>query len=67
METRPIDLKAEQQATLQRPRYPYTLVARVFYTGMDLFAGRATTLSKAKLLEIFAGVPYRAGDSATIA
>ena len=60
METRPPDLKAEQQATLQRARYPYTLLAQVFYFCMDLFAGKETTLSKAKLLEIFAGVPYRA-------
>ena len=62
METRPPDLKAEQQATLQRARYPYTFLAQVFYYGMDLFAGKATTLSKAKLLEIFAGVPYRAWE-----
>jgi len=53
------DLKAEQQATLRRKPYAYSLLARVFVAGMDLFAGKTTTLSKAKLLEIFAGVPYR--------
>lgn len=56
------DLKAEQKASLQRPRYPYALLPRVFYASMDLFAGKTTTLSKAKLLEMFAGVPYRAWE-----
>jgi ubiquinol oxidase len=62
METRTPDLEVEQQASLHRDRYPYTLLAQAFYYGMDLFAGKATTLSKAKLLEIFAGVPYRAWE-----
>ena len=56
------DLKAEQQASLHRPRYPYALLPKIFYVSMDLFAGKATTLSKAKLLEMFAGVPYRAWE-----
>ncbi|MCU0520616.1 MAG: hypothetical protein MUF84_07990 [Anaerolineae bacterium] len=56
------DLRTEQRASLQRPRYPYALLPRVFYASMDLFAGKATTLSKMKLLEMLAGVPYRAWE-----
>jgi len=54
-----VDLKYEQQATLTRPRYPYTVAPRIFFWGMDVFAGRATTLSKTKLLEMLASIPYR--------
>jgi len=53
------DLKREQQATLARPRYPYSTAARFFFWSMDVFAGRKTTLSKTKLLEMLASVPYR--------
>ena len=54
-----LDLKREQQASLARPRYPYSLAARFFFWSMDVFAGRKTTLSKTKLLEMLASVPYR--------
>ncbi len=57
-----VDLRAEQRASLHRPRYPYGLLPRLFYVSMDIFAGKTTTLSKAKLLEMFAGVPYRAWE-----
>jgi hypothetical protein len=57
-----IDLKKEQQATLARPRYPYSEVARLFFRSMDLLVGRETTLSKAKLIEMLAGIPYRAWE-----
>jgi ubiquinol oxidase len=54
-----LDLKREQQASLARPRYPYAVVARLFFWSMDVFAGRKTTLSKTKLLEMLASIPYR--------
>lgn len=53
------NLKREQQATLARPRYPYSAAARFFFWSMDAFAGRKITLSKTKLLEMLASVPYR--------
>ena len=57
-----IDLKKEQQATLARPHYRYSLAARFFFLTMDLVTGRRTTLSKAKMIELLAGVPYRAWE-----
>ncbi len=63
MEQASIDLKREQQATLARPRYPYSRVARGFFQSMDLLTGGRTTLSKAKLIEALAGVPYRAWEN----
>jgi len=57
-ETKP-DLKREQQASLARPRYAYSLAARFFFLSMDLMTGRKTTLPKVKLLELLAGIPYR--------
>ncbi len=54
-----IDLKLEQQASMARPRYKYSLAARFFFGAMDLVAGSHTTLAKAKLIEMLAGIPYR--------
>lgn len=59
MEKTKPDLKREQQASLARPRYPYSLPARFFFLAMDLMTGRKTTLAKVKLLELLAGIPYR--------
>jgi hypothetical protein len=59
MEQSNIDLKREQQASMARPRYRYSWAARFFFLSMDLVTGRKTTLAKAKLLEILAGIPYR--------
>ena len=52
-----IDLKREQRATLDRPRYRYSFVARLFFAKMDILAGRRTTLAKAKLIEMLASIP----------
>ena len=59
----PIDLRREQQATLGRPRLRYSAAARLFFAMMDLVTGRRTTLAKAKLVEILAGIPYRAWET----
>ena len=53
------DLKQEQHNTLNTPRYNYSLMARMFFAGMDIMAGKKDDLSKAKLLEILASIPYR--------
>lgn len=57
-----IDLRKEQQASLARPRYKYSLAARFFFVSMDLATGRKTTLAKTVLLEILASIPYRAWE-----
>lgn len=57
-----IDLKKEQQASLQRPRCKYSLAARLFFLSMDLITGKKTTLAKAKLIEMLASIPYRAWE-----
>ncbi|MCX6363534.1 MAG: hypothetical protein NTW58_05085 [Actinobacteria bacterium] len=62
MEQMQIDLKREQQAARERPRYPYSVVARVFFGSMDMLVGKETTLAKAKLVEILAPVPYHAWE-----
>jgi ubiquinol oxidase len=54
-----LDLKREQQASMARPGYKYSLSARFFFLAMDLVTGRKTTLAKAKLLEMLASIPYR--------
>jgi ubiquinol oxidase len=63
MEKINIDLKKEQQASMARPRYKYSAIARFFFLSMDLVTGRKVTLAKAKLLEILACIPYRAWES----
>jgi len=59
MESTAIDLKQEQKASLVRPRYPYSVLARLFFWSMDVLTGRTITLSKTKLLELLASIPYR--------
>jgi hypothetical protein len=58
-----IDLIKEQQASMARPRYKYSAIARFFFLSMDLVTGRKVTLAKAKLLETLACIPYRAWES----
>ena len=55
----PIDLKAEQQGSLSREHYRYSVTSKFFFWAMDLVAGKKLTLGKAKLLEMLASVPYR--------
>ena len=57
-----IDLKKEQQASLARPRYRYSMAARFFFASMDLLSGKKTTLSKTLLIELLASIPYRAWE-----
>ncbi len=55
-------LKREQESTLAAPRMRYGLLARVLFRGMDLVYGRERTLSKFKVLELVARVPYQAWE-----
>ncbi len=57
-----IDLKAEQQASLERPRCKYSLAAKFFFATMDLVTGRGINLPKTLLIELLASIPYRAWE-----
>jgi len=57
-----MDLKTEQQASLERPRCKYSLAAKFFFTTMDLVTGRGINLPKTLLIELLASIPYRAWE-----
>jgi len=57
-----IDLKAEQQASLNRPRCSYTPAAKFFFASMDLVTGKGVNLPKTLLIELLASIPYRAWE-----
>ena len=57
-------LRREQERTLAAPRMRDRLLARVLFRGMDLVYGRPWTLSKFKVLELIARVPYQAWEQA---
>lgn len=56
-------LRAEQVVTLETPRRSYGVLARMLFATMDLVYGRARTLSKFKVLEVVARVPYQAWEN----
>ncbi len=58
-------LRAEQQRTLDTPRRRYSLAAKALFVVMDLLYGRARTLSKFRVLEIVARVPYQTWETVT--
>ena len=58
------DLKREQERTLARPRLRYGVLAQLLFFSFDLLYGRKRTLSKFKMLEVVAQVPYRAWEHA---
>jgi hypothetical protein len=55
-------LRREQARTLAAPRMRYSVLARALFVGMDLFYGRRRTISKFKVLELIARVPYQAWE-----
>jgi ubiquinol oxidase len=59
----PERLKQEQQKTLETPRMRYGVLARLLFGTMDLLYGRKKTLSKFKVLEVIARVPYQAWEN----
>jgi hypothetical protein len=58
-------LRAEQCRTLDTPRRHYSLAARLLFVSMDLLYGRKRSLSKFRVLEIVARVPYQTWETAT--
>ncbi len=56
------DLAAEQALTLVTPRLRYGFLGRALFLGLDLVYGRKRSLSKFKVLEIVARVPYQAWE-----
>ena len=60
-----LQLRAEQQRTLDTPRRRYSIAARVLFLGMDLLYGRTRSMSKFRVLEIVARVPYQTWETVT--
>jgi ubiquinol oxidase len=58
------DLVAAQQESLNSPRRRYGMAARALFTTLDMLYGRPRTLSKFKVLELVARVPYQAWEQA---
>lgn len=56
------ELLAGQMKTLETPRCRYGFLARLLFIGMDVVYGRTRTLSKFKVLEVIARVPYQAWE-----
>ena len=55
-------LKAEQEKTLNSPRQKYHFFAALLFVAMDLFYGTRRSLSKFKVLEVIARVPYQSWE-----
>ena len=58
----PEQLREEQESTLSTPRRRYGIAARFLFAFMDRWYGRERSLSKFKVLEIVARVPYQAWE-----
>jgi ubiquinol oxidase len=56
-------LKEEQRQTLASPRMRYGFLARLLFFSMDVLYGRKKGLSKFKVLEIIARVPYQSWEN----
>jgi len=57
-----VDLEKEQEKTLSTPRRRYGFLASFLFVTLNLFYGRKRTLSKFKVLEVIARVPYQAWE-----
>src|SRR5258708_32854071 len=55
-------LARAQRETLNTPRRPYGLAARVLFRLLDILYGRKPTLSKFKVLELVARVSYQSWE-----
>src|SRR5438046_4455504 len=53
-----------QRETEQTPRRRYSIAARLLFRSLDAVYGRRRTLSKFKVLELIARVPYQAWEQA---
>jgi ubiquinol oxidase len=56
------ELTEAQRDTLVTPRRRYGLLARLLFVSLDVVYGRARTLSKFRVLELIARVPYQAWE-----
>ena len=56
------ELLASQAKTLAAPRRKYGIGARILFALLDAVYGKARTLSKFKVLELVARVPYQAWE-----
>ena len=56
------ELKKEEEATLRAPRRRYGLAAQALFLFMDWVYGKRKSLSKFKVLEVIARVPYQAWE-----
>ncbi len=56
------ELRQAQDQTLAAPRRPYGIAARMLFTVLDVVYGKPRTLSKFKVLELVARVPYQAWE-----
>jgi hypothetical protein len=56
-------LRREQEKSLASPRMRYGLLARLLFVTADLLYGRGKSLSKFKVLEIVARMPYQAWEN----
>lgn len=62
MDTSPQHLRSEQTKTLASHRRSYGFLARGLFVFMDLVYGAGRTLSKFKVLEVIARVPYQSWE-----
>ena len=53
-----------QQETLRSPRLAYGIPARLLFASVDRIYGRARSISKFKVLEVLARVPYQSWEHA---
>lgn len=58
----PEDLRTEWEATLAQPRRRYSKAAQALFVLLDVVYGRPRSLSKFKVLEVIARVPYQAWE-----
>jgi ubiquinol oxidase len=58
----PEELRTEWEATLAQPRRRYSKAARALFVLLDVVYGRPRSLSKFKVLEVIARVPYQAWE-----
>jgi ubiquinol oxidase len=59
-----ITLRSAQQETLDTPRLAYGLPARALFASVDLIYGKRRSISKFKVLEVLARVPYQSWEHA---
>ena len=62
MNSESLDLLREQEKTFDSPRRKYSSLASILFLFLDIFYGKKRTLSKFKVLEVIARVPYQSWE-----